>query len=102
MKKTWTCSLMAVFLFGISAMVASDASAGISAPTVGSLFYEAWDLGVNQVLHGAFGVLLGVALVAFGVWEAAHTKLKGAIASVIGGILLLKADTLVTGASAIF
>ena len=102
MRKMWTVSLAVVFLSGLLAMAANDATAGVTTPTTGMLFYDAWDIGINQVLHGPFGVLLGVVLVGFGIWEAAHTKIKVALSSALGGILLLSADKFVTGASFIF
>ncbi len=102
MKKTWIVTLASMSIFALIPMFAGNAMAGILAPTAGSLFYDVYDLAINNILKGAVGFVIGCALIGTGIWLASKVRLLEAISSVISGILVIKLDSLLTSASAIF
>ncbi|MFQ5598697.1 MAG: hypothetical protein ACE5GK_11675 [Nitrospiria bacterium] len=81
-------ALLFVLLFSTAAMA-------IVAPVAGSFAYDAYDIGVNKILKGPIGFILGVLAIGFGAWAAIRTEIIMAISAVLGGAILIKADTVV-------
>ncbi len=89
-KRNQTVMLSVLFL-----LIFSTAAMAIVAPTAGSFAYDAYDIGVNKILKGPIGFILGVLAIGFGAWAAIRTEIIMAISAVLGGAILLKADTIV-------
>jgi len=86
-----------VFLFTLFLLMAIVPQAfAITAPTAGSFAYDVYDMAVNSILKGPIGFVGGLAAVCFGSALAIQQKIGGAIPALLGGAVLLKADTIVT------
>jgi len=68
----------------------------ITAPAAGSFAYDVYDMAVNSILKGPIGFVAGLAAVCFGAALAIQQKIGGAIPALLGGAVLLKADTIVS------
>ena len=90
-KKKHVAILLAVFFLLVTASIA----AAIPVPAAGSFAFDAYDIGVNKVLKGPIGFVIGVLSIAFGAWAAMRTEIMMAMAAVLGGGILLSADTVV-------
>lgn len=89
--------LVQVLLFSIILTGAIEPSAfAITAPAAGSFAYDVYDMAVNSILKGPIGFVAGLAAVCFGAALAIQQKIGGAIPALLGGAVLLKADTIVT------
>lgn len=66
-----------------------------SAPAAGSFAYDIYDIGVNKVLKGPIGFVGGVTAVAVGAVATIQARLSMALPALLGGAVLLKADTIV-------
>lgn len=95
--------LLAILMFaGFLTVVAAPAFAFVAAPAAGSVFFEAYDLVVNNFLHGAMGFICAVLLVALGIGAFIMQKIvPGIIALVCAGIVY-RIDAIVTSLGAIF
>jgi len=91
-SKTIGLGMMA---FGLFVLTASQASA-FTAPGAGSFAYTVYDVAVTQILGGAIGFVAGVGAMVFGAVLAIQQKVMGAVPSILGGAVLLNAETLVT------
>lgn len=61
-----------------------------TAPAAGDFMYDAYDIGVNKILDGPIGNLVGMGLVAFGVisfMDANRGAKQGLPALIAGGVL---------------
>lgn len=81
-------------------MIATSAFA-IVAPAAGSFAYDVYDIAVTKMLQGPIGFVGGAAAMVIGAVFAIQGKLMTAVPSIVGGAILLKADTLVTSLGAI-
>ena len=73
----------------------------VVAPAVGSFAYDVYDVGVNQILKGPIGFMAGVVAVVFGAYMAIQSQVMYALPAILGGAVLLKADTVVTSLGAL-
>lgn len=71
------------------------------APVAGSFAYDAYDIGVNKILKGPIGFVGGVLAIAFGAYMGIQAEIWYAIASILGGAILMKADTVVASLGAL-
>lgn len=83
------------FMLGLVLLGAHNAFA-ITAPAAGDFAYDIYDVAVNKVLLGPIGVVGGVAAVVMGAAAAIQQRIMLAIPSVLGGVMLLKANDIVT------
>ena len=84
-------SFLVMFLF---ANLIPDAFA-VTAPT-GGFAQDVYDIGVTKILQGPIGFVAGVAAIVFGAMMAIQGKVMSAAPAVLGGAVLLKADSVVT------
>ena len=84
-----------MFMLGLVLLGAHNAFA-ITAPAAGDFAYDIYDVAVNKVLLGPIGVVGGVAAVVMGAASAIQQRIMLAIPSVLGGVMLLKANDIVT------
>lgn len=94
-KADWTSigvffSFLVMFLF---ANFIPDAFA-FTAPT-GGFAQDVYDVGVTKILQGPIGFVAGVAAIVWGAIVAIQGKLMTAAPAVLGGAVLLKADSIV-------
>ena len=68
----------------------------ITAPTSGTFAYDVYDIGVNKILDGPIGFVAGVAAMAVGAVSAVQQKVFASVPAILGGAVLLNADSLVT------
>lgn len=70
-------------------------SHAISTPSSSSTFaYDVYEIGVNQILKGPIGFVGGVAAIVFGAMTAIRGAVLQAVPALLGGGVLLKADTI--------
>jgi hypothetical protein len=80
---------------GALILTASQVSA-FTAPAAGSFAYTVYDVAVARILQGAIGFVAGVGAMVMGAVLAIQQKVLAAIPAILGGAILLNADTLVT------
>jgi hypothetical protein len=85
-------SLMALGAFVFTAAQVQ----AFTAPAAGSFAYTVYDVAVTQILQGAIGFVAGVGAMVMGAVLAIQQKVMAAIPAILGGAILLNADTLVT------
>ncbi len=81
-------------------MVATAAFA-VVVPAAGSFAYDVYDIAVTKMLQGPIGFVGGVAAMVIGAVFAIQGKLMTGVPAIVGGAILLKADTLVSSLGAI-
>ncbi|MBL0700131.1 MAG: hypothetical protein JJV92_04550 [Desulfosarcina sp.] len=87
---------------GATVLAAGTASAFIPTPAAGSFAYDVYDVAVNQLLNGPIGFTAGVGAMAFGGAMAIQQKIALAIPCILGGALVMTADTMTQTLGAIF
>lgn len=92
---------IAMMAFGAMILGAKIASAFV-APAAGTFAYTVYDVAVTQMLNGAVGFVAGVGAMAMGAVMAIQQKIMLAIPCILGGAVLLNAETLVTTLGATF
>jgi len=69
----------------------------VTAPASTTVFaYDVYQIGVNGVLKGPIGFVGGVAAIVFGAVTAVRGAILQALPALLGGGVLLKADSIVT------
>lgn len=71
-------------------------------PTSGSFAYDVYDILVDKMLKGQIGFSADVAAVVLGAVSAIQSKIMLAVPSIIGGVVLFKADSILISLGAIF
>jgi hypothetical protein len=94
MKKEELVKVLLFTLFLVMAIVPQ--AFAITTPAAGSFAYDVYDMAVNSILKGPIGFVAGLAAVCFGAAMAIQQKIGGAIPALLGGAVLLKADTIVS------
>jgi len=93
--KNAKCIGLGLLVFGVFIVTASQVSA-FTAPAAGSFAYTVYDVAVERILQGAIGFVAGVGAMVMGAVLAIQQKVLAAIPAILGGAILLNADTLVT------
>ncbi len=88
--------LMIFFMAVAAVMVGPHSAHAITTPVAGSFAYDIYDVGVNDILKGPIGFVAGVGAIVFGAIEAIRKQPILGISSLLGGGILLKADTIVS------
>lgn len=83
-------------LAGVLVVLAAQQVLALTAPASGSFAYDMYDITVNKMLKGPVGFVSGIAAIAFGAANLIQSKIMTAVPAILGGALLLKADTVVT------
>lgn len=86
---------IALMVFGVTVITARIAAA-FTAPASGSFAYTVYDVAINQMLNGPIGFVAGVGAMALGAVMAIQQKIMLAIPCILGGAVLLNAESLVT------
>jgi hypothetical protein len=68
----------------------------ITAPAAGSFAYDIYDIAVDRILKGPIGFVGGMIAMVVGAISAIQARILLAIPAILGGALLLKADSIVT------
>ena len=74
----------------------------ITAPAANSFAYDLYDVAVNQMLKGPVGFVGGITAIAMGAVSAIQQKVFGAVPCILGGVAILKADSIVASLGSIF
>ena len=93
--KNARCIGLGLLAVGALVLTASQVSA-FTAPAAGSFAYTVYDVAVARILQGAIGFVAGVGAMVMGAVLAIQQKVLAAIPAILGGAILLNADTLVT------
>ncbi len=97
MKKTMIYALMLMFMM----IAAAPAAFAFVAPAAGTFMYDVYDIMVNNILKGPVGFTAGVAAILFAAIMLVQARFMLALPAVIGGAIMLKADSIVTSLGAI-
>ena len=84
----------------LTASMATNAFA-LAAPGAGTFAYDIYDIAINSILKGPIGFVAGAASIVFGAVIAIQGKILAAVPAVLGGAMLLKADSIVTTLGAV-
>ncbi|WDN87897.1 hypothetical protein BuS5_03974 (plasmid) [Desulfosarcina sp. BuS5] len=87
---------------GATLLIAGTAAAFIPVPAAGSFAFDVYDVAVNQLLNGPIGFTAGVGAMVFGGAMAIQQKISLAIPCILGGALIMTADTMTQTLGAIF
>jgi hypothetical protein len=96
-----TNRLILFMIISLSVLMLQSIAIAIVAPAAGTFAYDVYDVAVLKMLQGPIGFVGGVAAMIIGAVLAIQGKIMGAIPSICGGAVLLKADALVTSLGAI-
>lgn len=77
-------------------------AAAVSAPSSGTFAYEVYDLAINKILKGPVGYVGGIGAMVIGAISLISGRMLQAIPAILGGAVMLKADTLITGIGLLF
>ncbi len=98
----WTQRCFTAFvLLGLTFLMAGGAHA-ITAPATGTLFYDAYDIVINNMLKGAVGFVAAILIFALSIGLFLMQKVIPGIVGIVCAAILIKADTIVTSLGAIF
>ena len=86
---------IAMMAFG-AVILGAKIAAAFTAPASGTFAYTVYDVAINQMLNGAVGFVAGVGAMALGAVMAIQQKVMLAIPAILGGAVLLNAESLVT------
>ena len=86
---------LGLLALGVFMLTAFQVSA-FTAPAAGSFAYTVYDVAVARILQGAIGFVAGVGAMVMGAVLAIQQKVLAAIPAILGGAILLNADTMVT------
>ena len=78
---------------GLAATVVAGPAFAFTAPTVGDLGYDIYNIVVNQGVKGPMGFVAGVAAFLFGVSRLFSNIMVG-IPTIVAAVCLIKADTI--------
>ncbi len=91
-----------MLLFILMALFMSTPSIwALANPAAGTFAYDVYDIGVLQMLQGPIGFVAGAVAVVIGAVAAIIGRVMLAIPAILGGAILLKADTIVNSMGAI-
>ena len=99
-KWTQRC-FTALVLAGLTFLMAGGAHA-LTAPATGSLFYDAYDIVVNDMLKGAVGFVAAILIFALSIGLFLMQKVVPGIVGIVCAAILIKADSIVTSLGALF
>lgn len=85
-----TCFIAVGFVLGMS-----DIAMAITAPASGGFMYDVYDIGVNKILKGAPGFVIGCGAIGWGGSLLFKSQVVPAVMSILGGGIMLKADSIV-------
>ena len=92
-----TAQRLGIGLLAFTAFLVTASQVGaFTAPASGSFAYTVYDVAVTKILQGAIGFVGGVGAMVMGAVLAIQQKVMAAIPAILGGAILLNADTLVT------
>lgn len=97
MKKQTTIILLALVVL----LAAAGTAMAFTAPAATDFFYDIYDIGVNKMLKGPIGFVAGIMAMVAAAVLAIRQMILPAAGTVLAGIFLLKADTLVTSLGAL-
>jgi len=92
---------LAILAFGVL-MISAHVALAFTAPAAGSFAYTVYNVAVTQMLDGAIGFVAGVAAMVLGAVMAIQQKVTLAFPCILGGAVLLNAESLVTTLGAVF
>ena len=93
---------LGIIAAGATLLIAGTASAFIPVPAAGSFAFDIYDVAVNQILNGPIGFTGGAAAMVMGGMMAIQQKIALAVPCLLGGALLMTADTMTQTLGAIF
>jgi hypothetical protein len=79
----------------------TGAAMAFTAPAAGQLGFEIYDVVVNQMINGPIGILASVLAFAFGAFSLLRGGYLSGVMSVIAGIALFTADSVVQSLGAL-
>ncbi len=101
-SKTICWRALAAGISLIAVMIFERNSWAIATPAAGSFAYEVYDIAVLKLLQGPVGFVGGVGAMVFGAISAIRGQIMGAVPAILGGAVLLKADSVVTSLGMLF
>jgi len=93
--KRWEVFSSLMLMGGLVLLGAHNAFA-ITAPAAGDFAFDIYDVAVNKILLGPVGVVGGVMAVVLGAMAVIQQKIAMGIGAVLGGVVILKANDIVT------
>lgn len=101
LTKEMKLTMATMFAFVGALAISTDAFA-ITAPAATTFAYDVYDIAINNIIKGPIGFVAGAMAIVFGAVLAIKQEIMGAVPAILGGAILLKADTIVVSLGSIF
>ncbi len=89
-------------LAGVATLTVASAAFALTFNVAnGSFAYDVYDIAVNGMLRGPVGFVGGIAAIVFGAISAIRAQILPAIPAILGGVVLLKADSIISSLNAL-
>ncbi len=85
-----------VFALAMFVVFWAQNAMAFTVPSSGSFAYDLYDIAVNDILKGPIGFVAGVGFIVLCVFSIARQMVLPAILCLFAGIILIKADSIVT------
>jgi len=90
-KKIWT-----IFSLVFVSMVCAGAAFALTdTPAAGDFAFELYDIVSHSILGGPIGIIAGIGCLVAGGVMAVQQKILGAVPCLLGGVIILQADTMI-------
>jgi hypothetical protein len=98
----WTQRGFTAFVLMVLTFLMAGGAHAITAPATGTLFYDAYDIVVNDMLKGAFGFVAAILIFALSIGLFLMQKVVPGIVGIVCAAILIKADSIVASLGATF
>ncbi|ABK97894.1 hypothetical protein [Pelobacter propionicus] len=88
--------LLLMTIVAIIVTLAASHAMALVAPAAGSFGFEAYDFFINKILKGPFGAIAGILAIITGVVVMIQQKMVPAVLCILGGVLVINSDKIVT------
>ncbi len=98
----WTQRCFTAFVMLVLTFLVAGGAHAITAPATGSLFYDAYDIVINNMLKGAVGFVAAILIFALSIGLFLMQKVIPGIVGIVCAAILIKADAIVASLGAVF
>jgi hypothetical protein len=98
----WTQRCFTAFVLAVFTFLTAGGAHAITAPAAGSLFYDAYNIVVTEMLSGAVGFVAAILIFAMSIGLFLMQKVVPGIIAIVCAAILIKAPSVVTSLGAVF
>jgi len=98
----WTQRCFTAFVLMVLTFLMAGGAHAITAPATGSLFYDAYNIVVTEMLSGAIGFVAAILIFAMSIGLFLMQKVVPGVVAIVCAAILIKAPSVVTSLGAVF